>query len=301
MANPKCTFCDSEHTQKDGRYKDMQRYRCMSCRKRFLFGEYEGDFSYITHFNTKIKQSNHNVLTRENYCTPCRDVDYKTKKILEEVRAFFERTDRYPLLIPISYHNIPNKVFSDYEHFTEEYVTKHYEDCMRNFDLNMAYFEALDFAKFGRHLTSFVKKNRFKEITDLQDVAGISGIYILVLDKYKQVYIGKSESSKGMKSRILSHWSRKKEFSRLIFGDVENSILPIDVFGALDTTRIFVREYRWSQDLDEAERNLVEKFDARYRLNRVAGGLNAEDDSALRTLKLLNTIQVRNLTNNSNE
>ena len=80
MANPKCTFCDSEHTQKDGRHKDMQRYRCMSCRKRFLFGEYEGDFSYITHFNTKIKQSNHNVLTRENFCTPCRDIDYKTKK-----------------------------------------------------------------------------------------------------------------------------------------------------------------------------------------------------------------------------
>lgn len=296
MANMKCAFCNSEHTQKDGRHKDMQRYRCISCGKRFLTGHYDGDFSYITHFNTKIKKTDRNVLTRENYCTPNREVDYKTRKILEEARDFFEQKGRYPLLVPSCYCNIPNEVFSDYEHFTEEYVTKHYHDCMRNFDLNMAYFETLDFAEFDCCLMAFVKKNRFKVITDLQDIAGTSGIYMLVLDKFKQVYIGKSESTKGMKSRILGHWNGKKEFSRLIFGDVENSILPIDVFGALDTTRIFVREYRWSQDLDATEKRLVEQFPAKYRLNRVAGGINAEDDSALRTLELLNTKQVRNLT-----
>lgn len=296
MAKMKCLFCNSEHTQKDGRHKDMQRYRCMSCGKRFLSGEYEGDFSYITHFNTKIKKTDRNVLTRENYCTPSRDVDYKTRKILEDARAFFERKGRYPLLVPSCYCNIPNEVFSDYEHFTEEYVAKHYQDCIRNFDLNMAFFEKLDYAQFDRYLTAFVKKNKFREVTDLQDIAGKSGIYILVLDKYKQVYIGKSESAKGMKSRILHHWNGNKEFSRLIFGDVENSILSIDVFGALDTTRIFVREYRWSQDLDATEKKLVGQFDTRYRLNRVAGGLNAEDDSALRTLELLNTKQERALT-----
>ena len=104
-----------------------------------------------------------------------------------------------------------------------------------------------------------------------------------------------------MKSRILSHWSGKKEFSRLIFGDVENSILSIDVFGALDTTRIFAREYRWSQDLDAVERKLVEKFDSKFRLNRVAGGLNAEDDSALRNLELVNTKQTHNLKNDSSK
>lgn len=296
MAKMKCSFCNSEHTQKDGRHKDTQRYRCMSCGKRFLSGEYEGDFSYITHFNTKIKKTDRNLLTRENYCTPRREVDYKTKRILEDARAFFERKGRYPLLVPSCYCNIPNEVFSDYEHFTEEYVTNHYQDCMRNFDLNMAFFEKLDYAQFDHHLTAFVKKNKFREITDLQDITGKSGIYMLVLDKYKQVYIGKSEAANGMKSRILGHWNGRKEFSRLIFGDVENSIMPIDVFGALDTTRIFVREYRWSQDLDAAEKKLVEQFDARYRLNRVAGGLNAEDDSALRTLELLNTKQARKLT-----
>lgn len=301
MAKIQCTFCNSDHTQKDGRHKDMQRYRCMNCGKRFLYGAYDGDFTYIIHFNTKIKKTNRNVLTRENYCTPSREVDYKTKHTLEEVKRFFETRGRYPLLVPSCYCAIPNDIFTDYEHFTEEFVNKHYQDCMRNFDLNMTFFKALDFAKFNRHLMSFVKKNRFKEIFDLQEADGISGIYILVLDKYKQAYIGKSASSKGIKSRILSHWSGKKEFSRLIFGNVENSILPIEVFGALDTTRIFVREYHWSQDLDEIERKLIERFDARYRLNRVAGGINAEDDNTLRNLQLLNSRQVRSLNVNSNE
>ena len=301
MAKIRCTFCNSDHTQKDGQHKDMQRYRCMNCGKRFLSGAYDGNFTYITHFNTKIKKTDRNILTRENYCVPSREVDYKTKRTLEEVKHFFEAKGRYPLLTPICYRAIPNNVFSDYEHFTEEFVNKHYQDCMRNFDLNMTFFRGLDFVKFNRHLMSFVKKNKFKEIFDLKEADGISGIYILVLDKYKQVYIGKSASAKGIKSRILSHWSGKKEFSRLLFGTVENSILPIEVFGALDTTRIYVRVYRWSCNLDETERKLIERFDARYRLNRVAGGINAEDDDALRNLQLLNSRQIRSLDANSNK
>ena len=301
MSKLECPFCNSKHTQKDGRQKDMQRYRCMNCRKRFLSGAYEGDFSYITHFNTKLKQTDRNVLTRDNYCTPSRDVEYSIRKVLEEGKAFFERTGRYPILYPSYWREIPNDIFADYEHYTEEYVNKHYADCMTNFDLNMAYFEKLDFEQFDRYLLSFVKKNKFKEITDLQEVADVFGIYILVLDKYKQVYIGKSQSTKGIKSRILSHWSGKKEFGRLIYGSVNTSILSIDVFGALDTTRIFVRECRGSQDLDVAEQRFIEKFDAKYRLNRVAGGLNAESDGLFRNLQLINSMQSRNLNASGNK
>lgn len=301
MSKLECPFCNSKHTQKDGRQKDMQRYRCMNCRKHFLSGAYEGDFSYITHFNTKLKQTDRNVLTRDNYCTPSRDVEYSIRKVLEEGKAFFERTGRYPILYPSYWREIPNDIFADYEHYTEEYVNKHYADCMTNFDLNMAYFEKLDFKQFDRYLLSFVKKNKFKEITDLQEVADVFGIYILVLDKYKQVYIGKSQSTKGIKSRILSHWSGKKEFGRLIYGSVNTSILSIDVFGALDTTRIFVRECRGSQDLDVAEQRFIEKFDAKYRLNRVAGGLNAESDGLFRNLQLINSMQSRNLNASGNK
>ncbi len=67
---------------------------------------------------------------------------------------------------------------------------------------------------------------------------------MLVLDEYKQVYIGQSTD---IKSRILHHRSKKKPFDRLIFGSVENSILSIDSFGALDTTRIYIsyKKHLW--------------------------------------------------------
>ena len=109
---------------------------------------------------------------------------------------------------------------------------------MKNFDLNMKYFESLDYNDFDKKLKLFVKKNRFIEANNLDDLV-VSGIYILVLDKYKQIYIGMSDN---IRKRILNHWSRKKDFDRLIFGKVEKSILSIDSFGALDTTRIFYKK-----------------------------------------------------------
>ena len=83
------------------------------------------------------------------------------------------------------------------------------------------------------------------ETDDLNELAGKQGVYILVLDEYKQAYIGKSEAAGGMKQRILNHWSKRKEFGRLLNGKVESSILSIDSFGALDTTRIFYKELKW--------------------------------------------------------
>ncbi len=139
----------------------------------------------------------------------------------------------------------------------------------------------------------FVKKHKFIEIIDLSEVSNKKGAYILVLDKYKQVYIGVSTSENGIKGRILQHWSKMKEFDRLIFGSVETSILSIDSFGALDTTRIFYKELKRYQDLNAYERKLVVEFKLKYRLNRISGGLNAEDDSELRNLKLMASMQKR--------
>ena len=50
-----------------------------------------------------------------------------------------------------------------------------------------------------------------------------------------------------MKKRILGHWNRQKEFDHLICGKIEESILSIDSFGALDTTRIFYKPCRWHE------------------------------------------------------
>ena len=64
------------------------------------------------------------------------------------------------------------------------------------------YIEKEAFEKFNKYLSSFVKRNRFKEIDDLKTVSGVEGIYLLVLDEYKQVYIGISTD---IKKRIMQH------------------------------------------------------------------------------------------------
>lgn len=246
--------------------------------------------TYLTLFKTKIKRNGRNYLTRENYCVPTHEPSYKVRKNIKIVQEFFEINNRYPGLVPDYYCNIPNCIFADNEHYTEEYVENHYNDCMKNFDLNMQFFSSLDTEKFNKHLMSFVRRNRFKEIDDLQTVSQIEGVYILVLDKYNQVYIGVSSD---IKRRILSHWSRKKEFDHLICGKVEESIISIDSFGALDTTRIFYKPCSWWEK-DKVEEKYVANFKSIYRLNRVAGGLNAEEDRTLRNLMLESNIQKRN-------
>ena len=249
------------------------------------------DKKTIIHFNTKIKATDRNRLTRENYCVPTNELDCKIKKTIKYAQDFFERNNRYPLLISECYYTIPNSMFADNEHYTDKWVENHYKACMENFDLNMEFFNSLEDAPFQKHLSVFCKKNKFKEILDLKEVSGKSGIYILVLDKYKQAYIGKSDD---VKTRILHHWRTKKRFDRLLYGGVETSVLSIDSFGALDTTRIFYKPVR-SKDIDEEERKYVASIKDDYLLNRSPGGLNAETDTTTRNLMLKTNIKKRNL------
>lgn len=289
----KCVYCGSNHVQRDGKHNGFQRYKCMECHKRFDGEEYQSMFLY--HFNVKIKKTDRNRLTRDNYCIPTNELDYKEKKNIRIAKEVHARKQGEPTLIPEFYYNIPNQTFADEEHYTDEWVEEHYQACMENYDLNMTFFERLNYDTFDKYLQRFVKKNKFVKTDDLNVLEGKCGIYIMVLDKYKQVYIGKSESAGGMKQRIMTHWSKRKEFGRLLNGRVETSILSIDSFGALDTTRIFYKELRGYQDIDEYEEKLVAEFKSDYRLNRVAGGLNAEGEQAARNLMLMGTVQERKL------
>ncbi len=251
------------------------------------------DEKYIIHFNTKIKATDRNRLTRKNYCIPLNNVDNDTKKTIKRAQELRARNVEHPLLIMEYYWNIPNNIFKDEEHYTDEWVEKHYKDCMENFDLNMKFFDSLDEGVFQKKLSSFCKKKRFKEIFDLKDVSGESGIYILILDKYKQAYIGQSLD---IKQRILQHWSAKKRFDRLIYGRVDTSVLSIDCFGALHTTRIFYKPVKSYNDIDELEKNFVASVSPDYLLNRSAGGLNGETISSIRNLALLANMKKRKLT-----
>ena len=281
-----CIYCGSHHTQKNGNHNGLQIYRCIDCNKRFDAGKYEEN--YFFHFNTKLKKTDRNVLTRENYCIPTNKINSAEKKFIKRIN---ERYKDKQVKFYQCYLKFPNAIFADEEHYSDEWVEKHYKDCMKNFDLNMKYFKSLDYDDFDKKLKLFVKKNRFVEANNLNDLV-VSGIYMLVLDKYKQVYIGISDN---IRKRILNHWSKKKDFDRLIFGKVEESILSIDSFGALDTTRIFYKKVNTFFDIFSSEEKYVKNFDNKYLLNRVGGGINAEDDEKLRNLELIASRKKREL------
>jgi len=154
------------------------------------------------------------------------------------------------------------------EYYTDSVIKDHTQARLYNYDKNMQYFHSLSNEDFNEELKNFVSKNiNFKEITDLTSVDGESGYYIMVLDEYAQAYIG---TSRDIKKRIQQHWRMQMYFDRMIFGSKENSILSINSFRALDTTRIFV--YLTSNTFD-LEDKLINQFDNKYLLNRTAGGV----------------------------
>ena len=151
-----------------------------------------------------------------------------------------------------------------------EFIEEQTKRIKYNFELNMKYFNSLSSDEFNKYLEEFMLENEFVEISDLKNYIGISGIYVMVLDEYKQVYIGITNN--GIKERIKQHWNANKEPERLIFGQAFNSVLSIDSFGALDTTRIFVKT---DGDLYAIENKFVEEFDKRFLLNRTMGGIGS--------------------------
>lgn len=100
---------------------------------------------------------------------------------------------------------------------------------------------------------------RVRKITNLNDVKGASGIYMLVFDAYNACYVGQA---KDMKARILKHWS---------CGNGKK----VDMFRALDTTRIYVLplegdEYR--AKVNPLEYYLTKTIPSYVLVNAIVGG-----------------------------
>ena len=162
--------------------------------------------------------------------------------------------------------------YEDDEHriLTDEWCETQRKDALLNFDLNMAHFASLDRDEFESALQSAVASRRgMREVNDLTKWDGVPGLYIMVLDEYAQVYVGVANSSTGIAKRIRQHWTRQKQFDRLLWGAVEESNLSIDSFRALDTTRIFALK---TDKFFAGENPLLEKFPRKFTLNRVMGG-----------------------------
>lgn len=208
----------------------------------------------LLHFGVWIKKSSKNTLTRENYAI----IDKTSSVWMPSTQMRFsdsEERKRY-------FEDVECRIYCD------TYCEEWREKCLINFDKNMAYFKQITKDEFEFALKTLIGSNsKIRQISDLNDCSQICGIYIMVLDEYRQVYIGQS---KDIKKRIMSHWNRQKAFDRLLFGDINDSVLSIDCFGALDTTRIFVLA---TTDLDRYESKLQKSILSGYKLNRMAGGV----------------------------
>ena len=169
--------------------------------------------------------------------------------------------------------------------YSETWCTEYRELCLKNYDLNMEYFSKLDPIAFETSLSSFLEKyKKFFEVFDLNDLVGIEGYYIMVLDKYKQVYIGKT---KDIKKRIMEHWTKTRQFDRTLFPMYawKTSTFSIDFFRALDTTRIFV----WKRKIsDGVESELIRNFPSPFCSNRIGGDIKS-------ALQAISTINLRDL------
>ena len=169
--------------------------------------------------------------------------------------------------------------------YPESYIKSHTKNCFEHFDLNMQYYQSLSKQEFNEELMRFLNKTKvFEEFTDLSLLKGSPGYYVMVLDEYSQVYIGISGD---ITKRLRVHWSAQKQFDRLIFGGIDDSILSIDSFRAYDTTRVFAYI---TNDLESFENEYINYFDPKYVLNRTVGGpLNGLTEAILhrKTRKLL--------------
>ena len=101
--------------------------------------------------------------------------------------------------------------------------------------------------------------DRTRKITNLNDVKGASGIYMLIFDAYNACYVGQS---KDMKARILKHWS---------CGNGKKA----DMFRALDTTRIYtltLNSDEYNEKVDATEYYLTKAIPSYVLVNAIAGG-----------------------------
>lgn len=174
--------------------------------------------------------------------------------------------------------------------YTDEWCKLHRENCLKNFDLNMKFYSSLNHEEFNEEIAKFLKTHKyFAEVSDLNKYDGISGYYIMILDKYCQIYIG---TSNDIKKRIQQHWTKIQEFDRLIFpiDAVNTSVLTIDSFRALDTTRILACK---TESIYECEDAYINAFSPKFITNRIQGGLPAKGLAGV--LQVASTVKTRNL------
>lgn len=217
------------------------------------------DDKSITHFGIIMTLRTRGYkLTRENYAI----ISNKSKHGKNMIYMQALKNNEEKLI------KVYSEIYADNEGliYRDDWCEKHLVEVMQNFDFNMKFFERLDHVKFENEIEKFLKKTKFLEIKDLSDYS-CSGYYVMILDKYCQVYIG---TTKDIKKRIRQHWAGgKMRFDRLICGQITKSKLSIDSFRALDTTRILVYP---TDNIYCQEDKFINYFSDEFVSNRIDGG-----------------------------
>lgn len=194
-------------------------------------------------------------------------------------------------------YEVDEKDFLTKENYLSNIVfnnDKEKEDCLSNFDKHLKFFNDLSMEEFNNQIIRVINKFKFfQEINDLNDCM-FPGIYIMVLDHYKQMYVG---CSNNIKKRIIRHWKIKVSKDYLS-NSVNKTPMGIDCFKALDTTRIFVwhldysglikiiniiaehsnkpllknKEYYWL--LEDCEGEVIKFIDSRFVCNKYIRNLS---------------------------
>ena len=200
----------------------------------------------MEHFGVTIREGKYGFnLKRENY-------------------AIIDTKSSLPKFKTLSYAD------EDGKYYTEEWCNSNRGKCLQNFDLNMQYYKSLNHDEFQIEIANFIDKyKQFHEVFDLKLYSEIGGYYIMIMDQYCQIYVG---TSRDIKKRIQQHWTKNVKFDRLLFpmGAVDSSVLSVDCFRALDTTRILACE---NNDIYEKEDTYINSFSHKFVLNRIGGGL----------------------------
>ena len=116
-------------------------------------------------------------------------------------------------------------------------------------------------------MTKFLNNYKeFVQLENLDETKNKSGYYIMILDEYKQLYIGTGQN---IYKRLRRHLSENQEYCNLLWGDVFNSKLSINSFRPFDTTRIYVY---YTEKIYMFEDEYINYFDDKFVLNRTTGG-----------------------------
>ena len=120
----------------------------------------------------------------------------KEKQEFENVKHFgiwINNKRKYLKINRDEHAEIDNKNHS----LSDEYCIKQQERCLINYDLNMRFFSKIKYEDFEKVIKKLKKKfKKLVETTDLSIYGKKEGIYILILDDYKQMYVGQTSDIK---------------------------------------------------------------------------------------------------------